>query len=158
MSQGKVTASLAKSRDPEMALLRGAEVTDYSQDLYALVSQAVRQYSNRTDLVSLYQSKGLLLSVTNSYQAGGRRELRWTYAQLFDGANCLVASLYSQSLRPGDSIAVFPENNFFRVRLAALGREAEGSVRPTRFSEPFPRERGRISPLCPPASRRCGSK
>lgn len=106
-----VTTDLDDSKDANLALLRGAVVPGHPQHLYALFSQAAHQYSDKTALVSLYQSDDLLPSVANFYQAERRHELRWTYGQLFSGANCLAASLYSQGVRAGDSIAMFLANS-----------------------------------------------
>lgn len=107
----KVTENLGEMKDSDLALLRGAAVPGHPQDLYAIFSQAAHQYSERPALVSLYQSDRLLPSVNSSCQAENRHELRWTYAQLLNGANCLAASLYSQGVRAGDSFAVFLENS-----------------------------------------------
>ena len=115
MTQGtigrNVTTDLDDTKDANLALLRGDVVPGQPQHLYALFSQAAHQYSDKPALVSLYQSNDLLPSVTNFDHAESRHELRWTYGQLFSGANCLAASLYSQGVRAGDSIAVFLGNS-----------------------------------------------
>ena len=110
MVNGKCTAELDDTADSRLAFVHGAVVPGHPQHLYALLSQAAHQYADKPALVSLYQSDGLFPSVNNSYQSNSPHELRWTYAQLLNGANCLAASLYNQGVREGDSIAVFLDN------------------------------------------------
>lgn len=106
----EITPSVGHIEDSTSAILRGSAVPECPQDLYALFSDAARRYPDRPALISLYQSNDLLPSVNGTCKTESRNELRWTYAQLFNGANCLAASLYSQGVRERDTVAVFLEN------------------------------------------------
>ena len=105
------TPSSDRDGESTMAVLRGTAIHESPQDLYTLFSQAAHQHPDRLALISLYQSNDLLPSVHDSCQTSNSNELRWTYAQLFNGASCLATSLYTQGVRVGDTIAVFLGNS-----------------------------------------------
>lgn len=94
---------------PEPNLLSediGLNIPEPSQSLQQILTQSVRQYGERTALVSCHQPSDLLSSLAPTQDYGEKDYLRWSYGQLELAAEILAAYLEKNGIKKGDALVV----------------------------------------------------
>ncbi|KAL9005316.1 MAG: hypothetical protein Q9188_001907 [Gyalolechia gomerana] len=85
----------------------GPTIPDPSHTLHQILTESVRQYPERTALVSCHQSHNLFSSSLGSTQIKNETDyLRWSYAQLKTASEALASYLTKGGIGKGDAIVV----------------------------------------------------
>ena len=84
----------------------GLELPEPTLTLYEILAESVRQYPDRTALVSCHQSPDLLPSLGVTKAAREKNCLRWSYAQLEHASEVLARYLTKAGVSNGDAIVV----------------------------------------------------